>query len=59
VEKFRKAGNEVLKVPKDIEVALTAEADKFYEEKSKSETPIFGEIYFSMRNFGQAYNAIK
>jgi len=59
VDKFRKAGNEVLKVPKDIEVALTAEADKFYEEKSKSETPIFGEIYFSMKNFGQAYNAIK
>ena len=59
VEKFRKAGNEVLKVPKDIEVALTAEADKFYEEKSKSETPIFGEIYYSMKAFGEAYNAIK
>jgi len=59
VDEFRKAGNEVLKVPKDIEVALTAEADKFYEEKSKSESPIFGEIYYSMKNFGEAYNAIK
>ena len=45
--------------PKDIEDALTAEADKFYEEKSKKEAPIFGEIYYSMKNFGQAYNAIK
>ena len=36
VDKFRAAGNEVLRVPKDIEVALQAEADKFYEEKSKT-----------------------
>jgi TRAP-type mannitol/chloroaromatic compound transport system substrate-binding protein len=59
VEQFKAAGNEVYKVPKEIEVALQAEADKFYEEKSKSEKPIFAEIYNSMRAFGTAYNAMK
>lgn len=59
VDQFRAAGNEVFKVPKDIEDALTAEADKFYAEKSKSEDPIFAEIYNSMTEFGKAYNAIK
>ena len=59
VEKFKKAGNEVYKVPKDIEEALIAEADKFYAEKSQTEEPIFAEIYNSMKNFGEAYNAIK
>ncbi|MBL0379433.1 MAG: TRAP transporter substrate-binding protein DctP [Desulfofustis sp. PB-SRB1] len=59
VEKFREAGNQVYKVPKDIEDALNAEAAKFYEEKSQSEPPIFAEIYNSMKEFGEAYNAIK
>jgi TRAP-type mannitol/chloroaromatic compound transport system substrate-binding protein len=59
VDKFRAAGNQVFKVPKDIEVALTAAADEFYAEKSKTESPIFSEIYNSMRDFGKAYNAIK
>lgn len=59
VDKFRAAGNQVLKVPKDIEEALTAAADEFYAEKSKTESPIFAEIYNSMRDFGKAYNAIK
>ena len=45
-------------MPKDIEKALLAEAAKFYEEKSKSEKPIFGEIYRSMKAFGEAYAAI-
>lgn len=58
VEKFRAAGNEVLRVPKEIDEALLAEADKFYEEKSKSEKPIFGEIFHSMKEFGEAYNAV-
>ncbi len=58
VDKFRGAGNEVLRVPGDIEEALLAEANKFYEEKSKSEKPIFGEIYHSMKAFGEAYNAV-
>ena len=58
VDKFRKAGNEVYKVPADIDEALVKEADVFYEEKSKNETPIFGEIYHSMKKFGEDYNAI-
>jgi TRAP-type mannitol/chloroaromatic compound transport system substrate-binding protein len=59
VDKFQEAGNEVRKVPKEIEDALLAEADKFYAEKSQQEDPIFGEIYNSMREYGIAYNAIK
>ncbi len=59
VDKFREAGNKVFKVPTDIEEALIAEAEKFYEEKSKSEAPLFAEIYNSMKNFGKAYSAIK
>jgi TRAP-type mannitol/chloroaromatic compound transport system substrate-binding protein len=56
VEQFKAAGNEVYKVPKDIEDALTAEANKFYAEKSQKESPIFAEIYNSMKAFGEAYN---
>lgn len=59
VDKFRAAGNQVYKVPKDIEDALVAEADAFYAEKSKKESPIFAEIYNSMKEFGKAYTAIK
>lgn len=56
VDKFKAAGNEVLRVPADIDKALLAEADKFYVEKCKSEKPIFGEIYQSMTTFGVAYD---
>jgi len=59
VDKFRGAGNEVYKVPQDIEVALLKTAAEFYEEKSASESPIFGEIYSSMKEYGDAYNAMK
>ena len=55
VDKFKAAGNEVYKVPQDIEDALTAEANKFYAEKSEKESPIFAEIYNSMKAFGEAY----
>lgn len=55
VDKFKAAGNEVYKVPQDIENALTTEANKFYAEKSKKESPIFAEIYDSMKTFGEAY----
>jgi len=58
VDKFKEAGCEVLKVPKEIEDALYAEADKFYAEKSAKEGPIFAEIYNSMKNYGEAYFAI-
>lgn len=59
LESFKKAGNQVLQVPQEIEDAVVAEADKFYSEKSKSEKPIFGEIYESMKAFGVAYQATK
>jgi len=59
VDKFREAGNEVRKVPKEIEVALLKAADEFYEEKSAKEAPIFGKIYRSMKEYGDAYNAMK
>jgi len=58
VDKFREAGCEVYKVPKDIEDALLAEAAKFYEEKSAKEGGIFTEIYDSMKAYGEAYNAV-
>ena len=58
VDKFKEAGCEVLKVPKEIEDALLAEAAKFYEEKVASEPPIFGEIYNSMKEYGEAYSTI-
>ena len=59
LEKFKKAGCEIVRVPKDVEDALNAEAAKFYEEKSKSEAPIFGEIYHSMKAFGESYNSMR
>jgi TRAP-type mannitol/chloroaromatic compound transport system substrate-binding protein len=58
VDKFKEAGCEVLKVPKEIEDALYAEADKFYAEKSASEDPIFAEIFNSMKDYGEAYFAV-
>ncbi len=57
VDEFKAAGNEVLSVPREIEDALTAEADKFYAEKSQSESPIFKEIYDSMTAYRSAYKA--
>lgn len=59
MESFKKAGNLVVQVPKVIEDAVTAEADKFYTEKSASEKPIFAEIYNSMKAFGVAYDSMK
>ena len=58
VDKFKEVGCEVLKVPKEIEDALYAEADKFYEEKSAEEDPIFAEIFNSMKEYGESYSAI-
>ncbi|OPY92145.1 MAG: Monocarboxylate 2-oxoacid-binding periplasmic protein precursor [Syntrophaceae bacterium PtaU1.Bin231] len=59
LESFKKAGNKVVKVPKVIEDAVAAEADKFYTEKSKTEKPIFAEIYESMKAYGIAYAAMQ
>ncbi len=55
IEEFKKAGVEVYKVPSDIENALNAEAAAFYKEKAEKESPIFGEIYTSMKDYGEAY----
>ena len=57
IEEFKKAGVEVHKVPEDIEISLNAEAAKFYKEKSEKESAIFGEIYTSMKNYGEAYSS--
>jgi TRAP-type mannitol/chloroaromatic compound transport system substrate-binding protein len=57
LDKFRAAGCEVLRVPKDIDEAVIAEANKFYSEKCKSEKPIFAEIYNSMVKFNKDYAA--
>lgn len=59
IEKFKDAGVEVFKVSSEIEEALLAEADKFYEEKSKKEDEIFGKIYQSMKAYGEAYNSLR
>ncbi len=59
VTEFQKAGNKVKKLPQDIADALNAEANAFYAEKSKAESPIYGEIYNSMKDFGTAYNSVK
>jgi len=59
LEGFKKAGSIVAKVPKAIDDAIYAQADKFYSEKSASEKPIFAEIYNSMKAFGVAYDSMK
>lgn len=59
LEKFKAAGNKVVKVPDEVNKALSAEAAKFYEEKVANEPPIFGEIFNSMKNFGEAYDSMK
>ena len=59
MDKFKAAGNEVIHLPKEIDAALTAEANKFYAEKSKSEKPIFAEIYNSMKKFAEDYEQSK
>lgn len=59
VDKFKEAGCEVLRVPEEIENALMAESAKFYEEKAATEASIFGEIYNSMKAYGEAYSSAK
>lgn len=58
-DKFRQAGNEVYKLPKEVEDAVTEAAEKFYTEKAAKLKGIFEEIYLSMKNFGKAYDAMK
>ena len=59
VGKFKAAGCEVYKLPKEVEDAVANAADEFYTAKCKKEKPIFAEIYNSMKNFGEAYNSMK
>jgi TRAP-type mannitol/chloroaromatic compound transport system substrate-binding protein len=59
LDKFKAAGCEVYRLPKEVDDAVEKAADEFYMAKSKKEKPIFAEIYNSMKNFGKAYNAMK
>lgn len=58
-DKFKQAGCEVYKLPKEVEDAVAAAAEKFYSEKSAKLKGIFEEIYTSMKNFGKAYEAMR
>ncbi len=59
IEEFKQAGVEIFKVSSEIEDALYQAADEFYAEKSAKESPIFGEIYNSMKTYGEAYAAMR
>lgn len=59
LENFKEAGNEVRYVPEEVEEALLKTADEFYEEKSDEEDPIYGKIYYSMKEYGEAYDAMQ
>lgn len=59
LQKFKDAGCEVYRLPKEVEDAVAKAADEFYTEKCKKESPIFAEIYNSMKSFGEAYNSMK
>jgi len=58
-EKFKEYGCEVYKLPQPVADALTAEAAAFYAEKSKKQDPIFGKIYQSMKEYGEAYSSVQ
>jgi TRAP-type mannitol/chloroaromatic compound transport system substrate-binding protein len=59
LQKFKDAGCEVYRLPKEVEDAVAKATDEFYTEKCKKESPIFAEIYNSMKSFGEAYNSMK
>ncbi len=56
LNKFKESGCEVYKLPKEVEDAISAEAEKFYAEKAKKEAPIYKEILDSMNSFWKAYS---
>lgn len=56
IDKFTEYGCEVYKLPKEVEAALSAEAEAFYAEKAEKETPIYGEILNSMNSFWASYS---
>ena len=56
LQKFKDYGCEVYKLPKEVEIAISEEAEKFYKEKAAKESPIYGEILESMNSYGKAYS---
>lgn len=56
LQKFKDYGCEVYKLPKEVEIAISEEAEKFYKEKAAKESPIYGEILDSMNSYGNAYS---
>ncbi len=59
VKKFADYGCKVYKLPKKVEMALSAEAKKFYKEKSASEAPIYKEILTSMDEYLKSYSSMQ
>ena len=57
IDKFKEAGCEVYKLPKEVEAAISAEAEKFYQEKAATEDPIYAEILNSMNSYWASYSA--
>ena len=56
IDKFKGFGCEVYKLPKEVEAALSAEAEKFYAEKAAKEDPVYAEILNSMNSFWASYS---
>ncbi|GAK60695.1 periplasmic TRAP-type dicarboxylate transporter protein [Candidatus Vecturithrix granuli] len=57
IDKFKEFGCEVYKLPKEVEAAIAAEAEKFYQEKAATEDPIYAEILNSMNSYWASYSA--
>ena len=49
----------MIELSADIEKELLKTANEFYEEKAEELGGIYSEIYYSMKEYGDAYNAIK
>jgi TRAP-type mannitol/chloroaromatic compound transport system substrate-binding protein len=56
IEKFKEFDCEVYKLPKEVETALSAEAEAFYKEKAAKEDPIYAEILDSMNSYWASYS---
>jgi len=59
IDKYKDYGCEVYRLPEEVENALLKEAQKYYEEKSAKESPIYAEILESMNSFWEAYSTTK
>lgn len=57
LEKFRKAGVQVLPLPKEIEDAFIAEADKYYAEQAKKD-PFTAKVLESYNSFKEKFRAV-